>query len=732
MIINTSQGDLEVIGDDIKEFKSSIDPKNLEFITTLLSSNLYSNPERSFIREIVSNAWDSHVEAKTTDIPVIIKFTSDSVTIRDYGTGLSPERFNEVYRNIGSSTKRESNDYHGAFGIGHLSPFACSSTVYITSYYNGKAYHYIGSKVNNTIAYHQVNICDTTEKNGVEITLKNVTNIPLYHEGLENILFFPNVYVDNSYKNNSTFYTRSFENFNNVKVKRFKYFAAASKSCVHKLLLGNVLYPLDDTKVISDNNKSFIRRIQATGIVIKFDIGELSITPNRESIIYTEKTTKLINDRIKEAQEELDSLASKHFQKDYDNIFDYTESISYTHYYEPVSDTVDNEKYIAYPLNLEESDKVNVTYKGKDLKQYNDILRAYYYLVLPNIRGLIVDSKIYSKTIPTMYSRYTRFNSKKILIVDNSNFRFTATIKEYLKDKYNGYVILNPFSKEQLKEYVGENIKFRYTNYDKILDYIYESITAECIHINFETDKDFLKYKEERKETNKTKEKKPESVILHIYRSSGFKNKEYFSSVDEAIKHIKSRKKGIVLLNMDVDDFLISRIVEVKKDYMFIKTRKDVISYIKGLNLKCVIDFDWIIKKDPVLSVMKTIKEHFPEGLSMYSDAINCILRNIEPTIGSELRKMIDIYNKYISPYRSIYDRDYISNDAYTDYLCTKLKHYLVKQLYVNNIIADSTKYGYISNIDTALIIKTKAYRISPAVYSKYKNSKLFNILCKK
>lgn len=114
MIINTEQKNVEVIG-DVKEFKTSIDPKNLELITTLLSSNLYSNPEQSFIREIVSNGWDSHVEAGTTDVPVIIKFNYDemSITIRDYGTGLSPERFQEVYCNIGSSTKRESNEFIG-------------------------------------------------------------------------------------------------------------------------------------------------------------------------------------------------------------------------------------------------------------------------------------------------------------------------------------------------------------------------------------------------------------------------------------------------------------------------------------------------------------------------------------------------------------------------------------------------------------------------------------------
>ena len=121
MIINADKGNIKVLG-DIREFKTSIDPKNLEFITTLLSSNLYSDPEQSFIREIVSNAWDSHVEAGTTDTPVIVRFKRGNngweVTIRDFGTGLSPERFKEVYCNIGSSTKRESNEFIG--GLNNL------------------------------------------------------------------------------------------------------------------------------------------------------------------------------------------------------------------------------------------------------------------------------------------------------------------------------------------------------------------------------------------------------------------------------------------------------------------------------------------------------------------------------------------------------------------------------------------------------------------------------------
>ena len=117
---------VEVIG-DIKENRVGIDRSNIDFITTLLTSNLYSRPLESFLRETVSNAYDSHVEAGTDEHILLLIEDNDTwnnfnldrtlkISIRDYGTGVSPERFEKIYRNIGSSTKRESNDYIGMFG----------------------------------------------------------------------------------------------------------------------------------------------------------------------------------------------------------------------------------------------------------------------------------------------------------------------------------------------------------------------------------------------------------------------------------------------------------------------------------------------------------------------------------------------------------------------------------------------------------------------------------------
>lgn len=119
MILKQEEKSAIIVG-NIQQNTVGIDAKNVNFITNLLTEKLYSKPIQSFLRETVSNAYDSHIEAKS-DEPVLIKIDYDNskkyiISVRDYGTGLSPERFNLIYKNIGSSTKRESDDYIGALG----------------------------------------------------------------------------------------------------------------------------------------------------------------------------------------------------------------------------------------------------------------------------------------------------------------------------------------------------------------------------------------------------------------------------------------------------------------------------------------------------------------------------------------------------------------------------------------------------------------------------------------
>lgn len=318
MIINNSNNTgIETVSGEISTYSTTIDPKDLDFITTILTTNLYSNPEESFIREIVSNAWDSHVEAGNTDTPVIIKIQNNSICIRDYGTGISPERFKSTFLNIGSSTKRSSNKYIGAYGIGRLSGLACSNTVYFTSYYNGTMYSYVMSKISNKIEVTKLYEEPTTENNGLSVALTNVNNIHKFKSALSSIVFFPNIYIEDSEYG---------DRYNSIKNKRFKNFAVLNSKLDKKynILIGNVLYPLDETalQLYDTKIKNLIYFIKRNCIFLTFDIGELDITPNRENIIYTNKCIDKIKNKINKAYEEIIELFKDRFEKDYSTIDD--------------------------------------------------------------------------------------------------------------------------------------------------------------------------------------------------------------------------------------------------------------------------------------------------------------------------------------------------------------------------------------------------------------------------
>ena len=464
MIINEQKSNIQVVG-DITEFKSSIDPKNLEFITTLLSSNLYSAPERSFIREIVSNAWDAQVEAGTTDVPIIIKITETKVnsyyggllysgkgdiTIRDFGTGLSPERFNEIYRNIGSSTKRESNDYHGAFGIGHLSGFSCSNTMYVTSYYNDTCYEYIGIKDANSIVYTLVSTTPTTEKNGLEVTIKNVP-LDKYRKALNYISFFPNVFVDD---NNSNIYN----NINDIKIKKYNNFWVSSCITRDKLLLGNVLYPLNENELnLQYNNPllNFLNRIDTSGIVLKFDIGELSVTPNRENIIYTKDCVDKIINKLNLVIDEINDII-KNKSSNFTDIAAYTNVIIGSQAFNFFTEQLITYTYGFYALPKDGN--IIFTYKYNNLFKYKNILWYLVSCIDYCTKYFICDSHIYNgNSLP--YKRKIDLNLTKLKEGNINLLILKKDVKNLEKELLEQILEQCEFDKEKASNELGMSIE---------------------------------------------------------------------------------------------------------------------------------------------------------------------------------------------------------------------------------------------------------------------------------
>ena len=62
--------------------------------------------------------------------------------VRDFGGGLSQEDIFGLYSKYGKSTKRDSNNYIGAFGIGKFAPLSYGNNFTVVSYHGGKKISY--------------------------------------------------------------------------------------------------------------------------------------------------------------------------------------------------------------------------------------------------------------------------------------------------------------------------------------------------------------------------------------------------------------------------------------------------------------------------------------------------------------------------------------------------------------------------------------------------------------
>lgn len=326
MIIKEQESNTTIVG-EVESNKVGISNDNIEHLMSLLTTNLYSDPEGSFIRETVSNAWDSHVEAVNTD-PIIVQLDYNPVednyfcVVKDQGVGISSERFDKIYRNLGSSTKRQSNNEIGGFGIGRMSALAVSNSVSITSCHESTMYKYLMYKDGDKIQIDLVYESETTEANGVEVKLElsreQATSI--YDYILENFTFFENLYLVSNVFDSNVFNNNKIRNFGLFSVSSYRSRKLSNSYVTNSIsvLNGKILYPLDSSFFNIPNI------LRDKDININLEIGELSVTPNRENIIYTEKTKELLQNKLYDIAVYVESFTEKYRQlKTFTEVLDY-------------------------------------------------------------------------------------------------------------------------------------------------------------------------------------------------------------------------------------------------------------------------------------------------------------------------------------------------------------------------------------------------------------------------
>lgn len=265
---------------NFQESKFQIQASSKAF--TILSSSLYSDKYKAIVRELATNASDAHVAAGISHVPIEVfvpSYLNPVFSVRDYGTGIDPEEFEKIYTTYFYSTKTTTNEQVGCFGLGSKSPFAYTDQFTVENHYQGKKYVY--SCFKNETGEPSVALMATipTNETGVKVSF-NVKAGDFYdfESAAKKVLKW--FYVKP--KSNCEFETEA------QKVLCFKRSDRTydTNPCI---LMGQVLYPIDF---------KYFSHFLSTGesLVINVDIGTVDITPSRESVEYTPRTIKSLQD----------------------------------------------------------------------------------------------------------------------------------------------------------------------------------------------------------------------------------------------------------------------------------------------------------------------------------------------------------------------------------------------------------------------------------------------------
>lgn len=266
---------------------------------SILSDKLYSNKIRAVIRELSTNAWDSHKDAghqKPFDIhlPTILE---PFFYIRDYGTGMSEETFNKVYVWYGSSTKDQSNEFTGCLGLGSKTPFCYNTkTATITVWYGGRKRIY--TLYPNDEGMPKADLVSDTassEPNGVQIMLSvdRYEYEDFVYEAEDIYQYFPVCpnFVGKQAKVSKPEYTFEGTGW------------GMNSNAETTVVMGNVAYPVNVKNMKLDTPTQ--THILTKGFEIYVDIGEVDIQPSREGLEYNNLTKihllNRVNNIIKEA-----------------------------------------------------------------------------------------------------------------------------------------------------------------------------------------------------------------------------------------------------------------------------------------------------------------------------------------------------------------------------------------------------------------------------------------------
>ena len=321
MKMNTNTVEIERSGVQREStFKIAASAKAFE----ILSSGLYKDPIGAIVRELPCNAYDAHIAAGKADVPFTIHLPTAMepyFSVSDDGIGLSDndiqgtpildakgndtgDRIGGLYTTYFESTKTDSNDAIGAFGLGCKSPYSYSEMFQVTSRHEGRRRVYTMFLNENRLpAVALMSDTATDQCNGLEVRVdvKEKDFYTFRDRACTGLRFFkvkPTVTGYHGFK------------FADLPKGQFSGDGWLVSSKDHysngsfTAVMGQVPYRVDVDKLVDHLPVSVLSFVRTLNIIAYFDIGDLEVPPDREEVRYNDKSLLALISRVTEIRKQ--------------------------------------------------------------------------------------------------------------------------------------------------------------------------------------------------------------------------------------------------------------------------------------------------------------------------------------------------------------------------------------------------------------------------------------------
>jgi len=298
MIIENTKQKVQTSG-NIQSASCSIDAEDMRYIASLLRNN-YSDTILATMREIIANGIDVS-NGRKVDVQLPTKVEPNFI-VKDYGCGLSEEDMMGLYTKYGKSTKRDSNNAIGGFGIGRFAPLSYADSFIVMSVCDGQKTAYtIRVDENDDTVVSKMFSESTKEDNGiyvqVPVQIKDIESFKSKFKNFSQYLGDKINLLNEEFEHSLTeFSCDSFDYYH-----RNSYYDDRGIASKPYVLMGGILYP-----VVADSKYPCFKN----GVVYKAEIGEFKLHHSRESLEYNDKTVVALRKASEKIQSDVEKYAN--------------------------------------------------------------------------------------------------------------------------------------------------------------------------------------------------------------------------------------------------------------------------------------------------------------------------------------------------------------------------------------------------------------------------------------